>query len=253
MDIKILYEDESIIVVVKPPGMASQNERGSSMDMPSRLKNHLSQSRSRQRPEGRNKTDAEPYIAVVHRLDKPVGGVMVYAKNKKAAASLSQQFANDKNAGKQYIAVLSGRLPKPEGILTDHLRRRPEGNVSEVVPENTEGAKRAVLEYKVLLAAPVSEDEGETVKSLVRIQLLTGRHHQIRVQMAHAGAGVWGDTKYNHLFRDMDRSKRYGLALFADKLSFVHPRTGKTMTFTAVPGEEITGHFKQEGAGWKNK
>ena len=189
-EVKILYEDKDIIVVVKPAGMASQEERSADMDMVSWLKNYLVREK---------KVKGMPYIGVIHRLDKPVGGVMVYAKTQQAAGKLSEQ-----------------------------------------VDAKTSGAKKAVLEYKV---KRTKFDEGQQY-SLVNVHLITGRRHQIRVQMAHAGAGLWGDTRYNPVFAD--KKGWFDLALFAWHLEFDHPVTKKHLAFKVPAGSQITAHFKAE-------
>ena len=168
-EVKILYEDKDIIVVVKPAGMASQEERSVDVDMVSWLKTYLVRQK---------KVKGMPYIGVIHRLDKPVGGVMVYAKTQQAAAKLSEQVRNNKMT-KEYLAVLTGTLPKKEGRLEDMLLSNGKTNRTEVVEGKIAGAKKAVLEYKV---KRTKFEEGQQY-SLVNVHLITGRRHQIRVQM----------------------------------------------------------------------
>lgn len=226
-EVKILYEDKDIIVVVKPAGMASQEERSADMDMVSWLKNYLVREK---------KVQGAPYIGVVHRLDKPVGGVMVYAKNQQAAKNLSEQVRDGKMT-KEYLAVLTGTLKKKEGRMEDYLAADGRTNLSTVVPKGTPGAKQALLEYKVKR----TKFEGGMQYSLVNIHLITGRRHQIRVQMAHGGAGTWGDTRYNPLFKE--QTGWHELALFAWHLAFTHPRTKKKLSFESPAGPQITAHF----------
>lgn len=223
-DVKILYEDVQIIVCVKPAGMASQAERSSAMDLVSWLKNYIG---GQKRAVGGQKN----YIGVVHRLDKPVGGVMVYAKTPKAASELSRQFSAH-DTEKTYLAVLTGRLPETSGVLENRLERDGRTNTSSVVDT---GGKQARLEYRVL-----AERDGW---SLVEVRLYTGRHHQIRVQMAHAGAGIYGDMKYNREATEKWNREREtptgskGLGLFSCGLIFSHPATGKRMKFKVLPGK----------------
>lgn len=223
-DVKILYEDVHIIVCVKPAGMASQAERSSAMDLVSWLKNYIG---GQKRAVGGQKN----YIGVVHRLDKPVGGVMVYAKTPKAASELSRQFSAH-DTEKTYLAVLTGRLPETSGVLENRLERDGRTNTSSVVDT---GGKQARLEYRVL-----AERDG---RSLVEVRLYTGRHHQIRVQMAHAGAGIYGDMKYNREATEKWNREREtptgskGLGLFSCGLIFSHPATGKRMKFKVLPGK----------------
>lgn len=228
-DVKILYEDKDILVVVKPAGMASQEERSADMDMVSYLKNYLVRER---------KVQGAPYIAVVHRLDKPVGGVMVYARTQQAAKQLSAQIQSNRMT-KRYLAVLTGTMKKKEGFLEDYLVSDGRANLSSVVDKNTPGAKRAALKYKVKRTKFVNGCQ----YSLVDVELITGRRHQIRVQMANEGAGLWGDTRYNSLF--VGKRGWYELALFAYSLEFEHPRTKKRMKFEVPAGTQITAHFKE--------
>lgn len=229
-EVKILYEDKDIIVVVKPAGMASQEERSADMDMVSWLKNYFVREK---------KVKGMPYIGVIHRLDKPVGGVMVYAKTQQAAGKLSEQVRGNKMT-KEYLAVLTGTLPKKEGRLEDMLISNGKTNRTEVVADKTSGAKKAALEYKV---KRTKFDQGQQY-SLVNVHLITGRRHQIRVQMAYAGAGLWGDTRYNPVFAD--KKGWFDLALFAWHLEFDHPMTKKHLIFKEQAGPQITAHFKAE-------
>lgn len=213
LNVDILYEDADIFVVVKPPGMPSQAERSTAVDMVSYLKNLVAR---------RDKV-SNPYVAVVHRLDRPVGGVMVYARTPKAAASLSAQVSA-RSIEKGYLAVVCGTLPQAQGHLEHYLRKDGRTNTSEVVQDPADG-KRAALDYTVLGTATVAGD----TYSLVDIRLETGRHHQIRAQMSAAGAPVAGDVKYGFTgaFREM--------GLFSRRLVFRHPVSKKLMEFTAVP------------------
>ena len=202
--VDILYEDADIIVVVKPPGMPSQAESGTALDMVSYLKNYLAK-----------KGISNPYVAPVHRLDRPVGGVMVYARSLKAAKILSR-MVQERKIYKQYKAVLCGQLPHQSGKLVDELIKNGKTNMSEIVMPGVKkpDAKQAVLEYKVL------------------IHLVTGRHHQIRVQMAGAGAPIAGDAKYGQTEQGTQRLFNE-IGLFSDRLEFSHPVTAKKMIFTA--------------------
>ncbi len=220
--VEVLYEDEEIFVVVKPPGMPSQQERSLTMDMVSYLKNLLA---------ARDKVK-NPYISVVHRLDKPVGGVMVYGKTPAAAGDLSRQIAK-KIVEKNYMAVVHGLMEAREGTMKDFLIRDKKTNTSQVVSDKTkpapEEAKKAVLSYQVI---KTGVKDGQSY-SLVKVCLETGRHHQIRVQMAHRGHPLAGDRRYG--FPD---DGFFEIGLFSCALSFDHPSTGKRMTFTAEPGAQ---------------
>jgi 23S rRNA pseudouridine1911/1915/1917 synthase len=218
---EILYMDESIIVCVKPQGMPVQNDKSRDLSVLNYLKNEVAK-----------KEKGEPEVYVVHRLDRPVGGVMVFARTKDAAAHLSGQIQKG-IFDKYYQAILTGYLPNEAGKLRNYLLKDGKTNASKVVPEGTKGAKAAELEYEVL--DYLETDQGEF--SYVLIHLLTGRHHQIRVQCANAKAGIWGDTKYNPIFQKT-KKKYLQIGLYSTRISFLHPVTGKTMTFKAEPEGE---------------
>ncbi len=220
MKVDILFEDNDMIVCVKPMGVPAQPDRTNDEDMESYLKNYLYE---------KYEMNEEPYLAVLHRLDRPVGGIMVFAKNKKAAAKLSDQIADGRMV-KYYQAVLTGSLPGDAGTLTDYMVRDGKTNVSRIVAQGVKGAKKAELDYEVL--DMFETDEG--VLSYVLIRLITGRHHQIRLQMASRGAGVYGDTKYNPMF--MKKKQKYQeIALYSTRLEFEHPNTGAWLTFKHEP------------------
>lgn len=220
MKVEILHEDADIIVCVKPYGMPAQGDKSRDTDLLSYLKNHIFEE---------EELEEEPYLAMVHRLDRPVGGIMVFAKNQRAAARLSDQV-QDGTMVKFYQAILTGELPDESGMLEDYLVKDGKTNTSKIVKKGTKGAKKAQLEYEVLDV--FETDQG--VLSYVLIDLITGRHHQIRVQMAGRGAGIYGDTKYNPLFAKT-KKKYQQIALFATRLEFEHPVTGEHMIFKCEP------------------
>lgn len=221
----ILYEDKEILVCHKPVGLAVQNSRMGSMDMESALKNYLASQMA----------GKIPWLGVVHRLDQPVEGAVVFAKNPVAAANLNRQMT-DGNIGKIYLAVTDQCGAAKEGILVDYLLKDGKKNMSGVAGANTKGAKKAVLSYKFL---EKTEDKRTCsgFRFLVKIKLDTGRHHQIRVQMSHAGTPLVGDKKYY----PYDRSG-LSLGLCSCCLSFNHPVNGKRMNFRVDPqGETFKG------------
>lgn len=211
--VKIIYEDADVIVVKKPVGIESQSSRGFERDMVSEIKNYLRVSA---------KTSGVPYVGVIHRLDKPVSGLLVYAKTPQAAKSLSAQIQNG-TIKKQYRAVLCGKPEKMVDKYIDYLLKDGKNNLSKIVDKGVKDAKRAELSYHVLETI----ERDEECFSLVEIELLTGRHHQIRVQFSGHGMPLFGDIKYG------GRGK--GLALSACQLSFVHPKTKETMVFREKP------------------
>ncbi len=215
----ILYEDKNIIVVKKPTGMDSQSSSSFAPDMVSEIKKHIHS----QYPQS-----GEPYVGVIHRLDKPVGGVMVYAKTKKAAAALSAQVQSRKMK-KVYMAVVCGRIVDNVENFVDYLLKDSRNNVSRIVEKGIIGSKRAELRYQIIDSMEIPEP-----LALVEIELSTGRHHQIRVQFAAHGLPLWGDSRYNPRFADR-KNPGESLALWAWKLTFFHPCTGKAMTFEVQP------------------
>ena len=219
----VLYEDEHILVCIKPMGVPAQSDKTRDLDMITLVKKYLFD---------KYEMDEEPYVGLVHRLDRPVGGVMVFARNHEAAADLSSQML-DGVFDKYYQAVLTGELPDEEGDMVDYLLRDGKTNTSKVVKRGTKGAKKAELEYEVLDV--VETDTG--VYSYVLIHLLTGRHHQIRVQCASRGTGIYGDTKYNPLFQKVKRIYKQ-IGLYSTRIEFEHPETGEVMVFKAEPEGE---------------
>ncbi len=232
MKTQILYEDKDILVCYKPAGIAVQSASSFQADMVSELKNYLAQ-----------KEKKEPYLAVIHRLDQPVSGVLVFGKTKEAAAFLSAQV-QDGRSEKIYRAVVRGIFAEEEkeGTLEHLLLKDGKTNTSKIIGDKSaqsKDAKRAKLSYKV-----VGEIDDN---SKVEIKLFTGRHHQIRVQMAHIGHPIVGDSKYGTLTEvkeNLEKKKAQtesqeglqgavpkDLCLCAYRLSFFHPGTKKRVSF----------------------
>ena len=227
MSLNIIYEDKSIIVCNKSPGVSSQDERSIYDDMVSLIKKHINQ-----------KTNiTNPYVGVIHRLDKPVSGVMVYAKTPKAAAHLSNQLQQS-HMKKKYYCIVNGHLNESEGTLEHYLKKNGKLNRSEISNENSHNSKKAILSYETLKHSYVDLYP----ITLIRVTLQTGRHHQIRVQLNAHGFPLWGDSKYN--IKCSNKQKRDGLALCAYQLSFQHPITNKEMTFSVIPEYSIFNHFE---------
>ena len=219
MALNMIYEDEQLLVVKKDAGIPVQAGRMRIMDLQGLIKNELYR---------RNPKAGEPYLGVIHRLDQPVEGVMVFAKTPFAAGNLSDQVT-DGRMKKHYLALLCGKPSEKSGILVDYLLKDGRTNTSAVVKNGIKDAKRSELNYRVL------EEREET--TLVEVELITGRHHQIRVQMANAGWPLYGDTKYNPAFRET--TEYVQTALCAYKLSFVHPKTKKVMEFCIKPDNSM--------------
>ena len=236
MKLNILYEDRDIIVCMKPAGVASQNERGFYEDMTSILMKYQ-----------KDRGTAAPYVGVVHRLDKMVSGVMVYAKNRQAAAALSQQIAAGSTEKKYYAVVCHGESNieiEKHGTMIDYLVRDGKTNTSRVSAKDDKMSKRAELEYDILETKKIRYSDGtQDVCSMADITLLTGRHHQIRVQFASRNMPLYGDAKYNKYYNwDM---KQKGLALFSYSIGFRHPVTKKKMIFGCKPEEGIFAEFQR--------
>lgn len=236
----IIMEDKEILVVRKPAGVESQTGKGFSMDLESEIRNYLYQASG-------GKTS---YVGVVHRLDRPVRGVMVYAKTKQAAAGLSRQVQSG-GMKKRYYAILCGKMHPETGVLEDDLVKDGRTNTSHVAKKGETGGKRAVLYYRTVdFSAFHGLDallpEGADALSMVEIELITGRHHQIRVQFSHAGCPLLGDTRYNPAYvagdggsagsrKPFAGGQAYAgreIGLCAYSLEFSHPVTGKRMQFT---------------------
>ena len=240
MKTKIIYEDKHILVVYKPAGIAVQAARSMEMDVVSELKNYLKSS----------------YVGLVHRLDQPVEGILVFAKTSPAAAALSKQNAEG-TMEKEYLAgVLAAGEIQTKATLTDYLLKDAKTNASKVVEASVKNAKKAVLSYEVQKMISLDTIKGGLQSStetgilpkpktdkiaLLKIRLETGRHHQIRVQLANANLPLLGDLKYG-TEQSGKLSSLLGLkdvALCARRLSFKHPKTGKIMEFCVSPQKEI--------------
>lgn len=211
--LKIIYEDNHIIVVEKPVNVPSQSDKTGDKDLLTMIKEYLKEKYHKK---------GEAYLGLVHRLDRPVGGVMVYAKTSKAAARLSEQI-RQKQFTKKYLVIVDGKMEQKQGILENYLWKNERTNTSKVVEEGTKNSKYAKLKYEVLNYVP------ETNLSVLKITLETGRHHQIRVQLSHAGHSIYGDQKYG------SRGKGKQIALWAYELSFIHPITKEKLNFTDMP------------------
>lgn len=221
----VLYEDNHIIVVEKPVNVPTQGDETGDLSLLDMVKAYVKEKYNK---------PGDVFIGLVHRLDRPVGGVMVFARTSKAASRLVPQFAekNRQGAKKKYAAAVLGEAPD-KGSLTDWLLRDDNSHSTLVVKENTDNAKMAVLDYRT-----AARKKG---MSLLDVDLKTGRHHQIRVQLANAGYPIWGDQRYNNTAVPGQQ-----IALFAYSLSFEHPVTHERMRFTSVPGYGVFREFTDE-------
>ena len=212
-DLKVIFEDNHIIVVEKIPNVPSQSDKTGDIDMLTIVKQYIKEKYNK---------PGNVYVGLVHRLDRPVGGIMVFAKTSKAASRLSNQV-REKIIKKKYLAVVDGKFEKVKGILEDYLYKDERNNISKVVKPTKKNAKLAKLDYEVL------KYDGAKDLSLVKINLHTGRHHQIRVQLANFGHSIFGDQKYGK------RGKGKQIRLWAYELTIQHPITKEQMTFQDLP------------------
>ncbi len=212
--LNVLYEDNHVIVVLKPQNVPTQEDESKDLDMLTMVKDYIKEKYNK---------PGNVYVGLVHRLDRPTGGVMVFAKTSKSATRLSEQVKN-KEMTKKYLAVTVKVPQKEQGKLVNYLLKNPKTNTVSVVPQLTSGAKLAELEYKVL--------DSVNDRALVEVNLFTGRSHQIRVQFKHIGCPLVGDARYG------ESTPNKKLALWAYYLKFTHPTTGKTLTFKVFPPVE---------------
>lgn len=208
---QILYEDNHIIVVIKECNIPVQEDNSKDLDMLTMIKQYIKEKYNK---------PGNVYLGLVHRLDRPVGGVMVFAKTSKAASRLSEQIRN-KSIEKRYIALTHNHTKEHE-ILKDKLLKNEKTNTSKI----DEKGKYAILEYNLI--------EYRNNMSLIDINLLTGRHHQIRVQLASRDHAIYGDQKYG------ERGQRQQICLFAYSLTIEHPISKEEMTFKVLPKTEKT-------------
>lgn len=245
MKTEIIYEDNDILICRKPAGLPTQTARIGLVDMVSELKNHLAKTISGKDAKSAS-TDIKitqnqkkaPYLAVIHRLDQPVEGLLVFAKNPAAAKTLSQSLQSG-NLHKKYYAVCYNQPLVEEGMLEDYMIKDTKTSMAKIVSANEAGAKKAVLRYKMLAA--------KDGKALYDVEIETGRFHQIRAQMAHAQMPLLGDQKYADE-KTKEFSRQQGIknvALCAYELKIMHPKTKQKMSFVIQPeGEAFVSFFE---------
>ncbi len=208
--INVLYEDNHIIVVEKKPNILSQSDITKDIDLLSMVKEYIKEKYNK---------PGNVYIGLVHRLDRPVGGVMVFARTSKAAKRLNDGIKNHE-FNKTYVAVLDGVLKKEKGELINYLYKDEKTGKSKIVNKSYPGAKLSKLNYEVI------EYVGN--KTIVKINLITGRHHQIRLQFKNLGYPLFGDQLYG-------KQNKEQIRLYAYKLSFNHPTTKEKLEFKLLP------------------
>ena len=213
--LEFLYEDNHLVVVRKPAGMLSQGDLTGDLDVLTLAKEIIKR---------RDRKPGNVYLGLVHRLDRPVGGVMVLAKTSKAAGRLSRQF-RERSTVKIYHAVVEGELRPDEALLEHRLKKDRSVRVTRVVGEGEDG-KTARLRYRVL--------ERKANSTLVEVELITGLPHQIRAQLAAVGCPIVGDRKYGAHNRPMGSN----IGLFSKSIRFSHPVKNEPVTATAEPPED---------------
>lgn len=211
-DINIVFEDNHILVVVKPQNLPCCEDSTGDPDLLNLLKQYLKETYDKK---------GEAFLALIHRLDRPTGGIMMYAKTSKAAARLSEEFRTGE-IEKKYLTVVLGEPKEKQNELTHYLLKDESKNIVYSVPMATDGAKKAVLSYKVL--------ETYDKLCLAEVKLKTGRSHQIRVQLSTIGHPLFGDQKYAQ-----GKTELANLALWATELRFTHPVTKEKMVFRVYP------------------
>jgi 23S rRNA pseudouridine1911/1915/1917 synthase len=220
--VEVLYEDNHLIAVYKKPSDLSQSDRTGDVSLDSEVKKYLAE---------KYKKPGEAFLGVVHRLDRPVGGVMLFARTSKALGRLNMIFRT-REVKKYYLAVVGERPPHDEDILTHYLKKNEKQNKSYVYDNEVKGSKKATLSYRLA---------GRSERFyLLEVELHSGRHHQIRAQLARIGCPVKGDLKYGYSRSNEDGS----ICLFARKLEFVHPVSKQQVSITAhFPEGDVWKHF----------
>ena len=209
----VLYEDNQIIVVIKPQNVPSQEDGSGDEDMLSMVKEYIKEKYDK---------PGEAFVGLVHRLDRPTGGIMVFARNSKSAARLSSQFAS-RDVKKTYYAITTAIPKSKTGHLVHNLKKDEKNNIVKIVPISEEGSKKAELDYTVL------QTSGDM--ALVEVKPLTGRGHQIRVQFAGINCPLYGDNKYG---KEKTKASK-NLGLWAGRIEFNHPTTKQRMVFACPP------------------
>ncbi len=218
MNLNVLYEDNHLLIVEKPRNMPVQADDSKDLDLLSFAKQFL--------VEKYNKP-GDAFLGLVHRLDRPVGGVILFAKTSKAASRVSNEIRLNR-LGREYVTIVRGIPAHNKGTLTDYLYKNTKTNTSTVVKANKDGAKKAVLDYEVL-----NTNKKEKL-SLIKVKLHTGRSHQIRVQLAYMGHPIYGDQRYGQHVNKVGQQ----IALWAQKLEVKHPTKDEIITVECQPPHE---------------
>lgn len=223
MELQVLHEDNHTVVVNKRPGDIVQGDKTGDVPLSEKIKDYLKVKYNK---------PGNVFCGVVHRIDRPTSGALVFARTSKALSRLNEQFRG-KSTRKIYWAVVEQKPPQKEGRLIDFLKKNEKQNKSYVVKEGTPGAKQAVLKYRNLGASDKYH--------LLEIELETGRHHQIRCQLANIGCCIKGDVKYGARRSNKDLS----IHLHSRELAFDHPTTKERVKIVAkCPEDSVWNHFE---------
>ncbi|WP_312815852.1 RluA family pseudouridine synthase [Sedimentibacter sp.] len=217
MNLNIIYEDKYILCLNKPQGIPSQSDKTNDEDLMSQAIKYLTYK------------GEKPYLGLIQRLDRPVGGVIVFAKTEFANKELSKQVQL-RQTQKEYLTVVCGLPQNNNAILEDYIKKLKTINMSKITTSDDKQAKSAKLEYEVLRHCQ-TEEYGAL--SLLKVKLYTGRHHQIRLQLSNSGIPIWGDNKYNKVF--VKKKEFTQIALWSHKFGFKHPKTKEYIEFTSDP------------------
>ncbi|MCR2823506.1 RluA family pseudouridine synthase [Lederbergia panacisoli] len=216
MHIPILFEDNHLLIIEKPVNIPVQKDSTGDLDLQTLLKQDL---------KFRYEKPGNVYLGLVHRLDRPVGGIMVFAKTSKAASRLSDEIRRQ-SIERKYLAVVRGVTPRKKGVLEHYLYKDQRKNIVSTVPSTHKEGKKALLEYEVI-------EQNEDF-SLLAIKILTGRSHQIRVQLSASGYPLFGDQKYGQALNKPGQQ----IALWAHSLKFTHPTLKEIVEFHSFPPKE---------------
>lgn len=218
MKLNVLYEDNHLLVVEKPRNMPVQGDSSGDLDLLNAAKQWL--------VEKYNKP-GDAFLGLVHRIDRPVGGVILFGKTSKGASRISNEIRLNR-LDRKYMTIVRGIPKNKKGMLTDYLLKDTRRNISAAVPKNTDGAKKSTLEYEV-----IGQDHEQDL-SLVAVKLHTGRSHQIRVQLSHMGHPIYGDQKYGQHVNKPGQQ----IALWANELAVKHPTKDEILTVSCKPPHE---------------
>lgn len=218
ISVEILYEDNHLLVIKKPINVLVQKDKTNDIDLNEILKSYMKEKYNKQ---------GNVYLGVVHRLDRPVGGVMIFTKTSKAAARISEQIRKGSFI-KKYLAILDGNF-KGVGLLEDYLIKDKAKNIVKVTERCEAGSKKAILKYKTISCV--------NNLTLVEIELITGRSHQIRVQFSNIGFSLLGDVKYG------EKKEKMNICLWSNEVILTHPITKKTIAFKVLPEYRYPWHL----------